>query len=112
MTSHPLLAGLYLLIYVSLSVGGLTLIKLSESTVSVRFLLGAVLYGSGFLVWIFWILRALPLSIAFPLAAGTLMIGTQLGGWIFLKEEFSGIAASGVFLIICGTAIVYWNQFR
>ena len=77
----------YLTTYVLLSIGGLTLVKMSQSIISIRFFSGLILYCLGFIIWIFLILRVMPLSRAFPLAAGALIIGSQLSGWFVLKEE-------------------------
>jgi multidrug transporter EmrE-like cation transporter len=52
------------------------------------------------------ILRHLPLSFAFPVAAGALVVGTMLTGFVFLGESIpylhligAGVIISGIFII-------------
>jgi multidrug transporter EmrE-like cation transporter len=87
--------------YVVVSCLGLYLIKAAEAWRSVPFLLGVFLYGLGAGLWLV-ILRYFPLSFAFPLAAGGLIICTMLTGRLFLKEIISGPQLVGAALIISG----------
>lgn len=92
--------------YVLASAAGLVLIKLADAIVSWRFAAGFVLYGAGFLVWL-WLLRRLPLSVAFPIAAGALIATTVLGGYLFLGESLVVVQVIGIALILAGIVLVF-----
>jgi len=47
------------------------------------------------------------LSLAFPAAAGALILATQVFAIVFLHEEFSWQAVSGTALITIGIALIY-----
>lgn len=98
-----------LIIYILLNLIGLTLLKNSQSIISYHGIGGMFLYGLGFIIWLFVILRAMPLSIAFPLAAGSLMIGTQIFGYYFLNEKISFYQLAGVLMIVIGLCLIYIN---
>jgi undecaprenyl phosphate-alpha-L-ara4N flippase subunit ArnE len=100
-----LLSLLLLFVYAAASVSGLVLLKLESNVFSVRFLLGAFLYGVGFLIW-YALLRLLPLSLAFPLAAGCLIVGTQLAGRLILRESIGSMQLIGIFFIFVGIVIL------
>jgi multidrug transporter EmrE-like cation transporter len=87
--------------YAAMSCYGLYLLKISESITSRSFLIGGVLYAFGAFIWLL-ILRSLPLSMAFPVASGLLMLGTSLIGFSVLKESFSLQSALGIVLILSG----------
>ena len=87
--------------YVITSCTGLYYLKAASSWWSAQFAVGCVLYGVGAILWLF-ILRILPLSVAFPLAAGALMIGTTLTGVVLLKEIVTSGHIFGVLLISLG----------
>ena len=95
-----------LLTYTVISVLGMALIKAADTAFSVKSVVGFALYGAGFLLWIGVILRLLPLSQAFPLAAGMLLLGTQFAGWFALGERLSPIHLSGVAFILIGVVLV------
>jgi multidrug transporter EmrE-like cation transporter len=82
------------------------LIKQAGEIRSWRFAAGFLLYGAGFLVWL-WILRRLPLSVAFPTAAGALIAATVLGGYLFLGERLLIAQAIGIALILVGIVLVF-----
>jgi len=92
--------------YVLASTAGLVLIKRADALVSWRFAAGFVLYGAGFLVWL-WLLRRLPLSVAFPTAAGTLIAATILGGYLFLGERLAVVQVVGIVFILAGIVLVF-----
>lgn len=92
--------------YTLVSVTGMALIKAAPAVLSLRWLLGMALYVAGFLVWIGVILRVMPLSQAFPLAAGALMLGTQVVGWLVLRERLTPAHLAGTALIMAGVALV------
>lgn len=92
--------------YVLASAAGLVLIKRADELWSWRFAAGFVLYGAGFLVWL-WLLRRLPLSVAFPTAAGALIAATVLGGYLFLGERLVIAQAIGIAFILVGIVLVF-----
>ena len=52
------------------------------------------------------VLRWFPLSIAFPLAAGTIIVGTQIVGALLLNEQFDAISLIAVSFILIGLTIL------
>lgn len=99
------LSGAILVVYIVTSVAGLTLLKMGGPAIGLRSTSGAILYAAGFGLWYLILLR-LPLSRAFPLAAGGLVLGTQIAGGLFLREPLTAIHLVGVALIVGGVAIV------
>lgn len=95
-----------LLAYVAVSVAGMTMIKLAPSLASYKWMVGFGLYLIGFAIWMGMILRIMPLSQAFPIAAGSLMLGTQVAGWLVLKERLTLPHLAGAALIVAGVALV------
>jgi drug/metabolite transporter (DMT)-like permease len=95
-----------LFFYALISGYGLYRLKDSTEILSAEFLLGAFCYGFGFIIWL-GILRIYPLSLAFPAAAGALILTTQVFGIIFLDEHFSWQTISGTVLIALGIALIY-----
>jgi multidrug transporter EmrE-like cation transporter len=92
--------------YVLVSVIGLHFLKTSAGTVlSVPFVLGLSCYGAGFALW-YLMLTSLPLSVAFPLAAGALIVGSQLVGHFLLGETLAARHLLGVLLIVIGITVV------
>jgi undecaprenyl phosphate-alpha-L-ara4N flippase subunit ArnF len=57
-----------------------------------------------FLCWIY-VLRHMPLSIAFPLS-NVVHILIPLSSWIFLNEAISMRRWCGIFILLCGLALV------
>lgn len=92
--------------YVFLSAFGLYKIKLSEVGINPDFVVGFGAYLAGFLLW-FVILKTYPLSIAFPVAAGALILATQLVGFFFLGEGMTLQKESGVALILAGIVVLF-----
>ena len=99
------LAGL-ITIYSLISAFGLYKIKAADGMQDVVMWVGAAAYGAGFLIWIL-ILRKYDLSIAFPIAAGSLIVATQAVSYVFLKETLSTTHMVGVAVIIVGISIVF-----
>ena len=93
------------LIYIAASCGGLYLVKAAPTWKSPEFFFGFGLYGAGAILWMV-ILRLLPLSLAFPVAAGSLVIGTMLTGVFFLSEQVSPGHLLGAFLVIAGITLM------
>lgn len=94
-----------LVIYVLISCYGLYLMKAAPSPRSWSFFWGLGLYVTGAGIWII-ILRIFPLSIAFPVAAGALVIGTTVTGAMFLSENVTLWQLTGAGLIITGIALM------
>lgn len=92
------------LLYVAASCLGLYLIKATCEWRSIQFFSGVGLYGIGAVLWLV-ILRFFPLSFAFPIAAGGLIVSTTAIGWVFLSEDVSVYQLGGAILIISGIFI-------
>ena len=97
---------LILIGYALISAYGLYLLKASSDILSVKFLIGGIFYGTGFLVWVI-ILRLYPLSLAFPVAAGMLIVSTQLFGIFLLGEQSSWQSLTGTGLIMSGIVLMH-----
>lgn len=101
---------LFVGIYAVLSSAGLALLRREFSGVAGQSILsvlvhpwfwfGGILYGVGFLMWLF-LLSKNDLSFIFPVAAGSLVVSTMLLGSFFLKESIPPlrILAAGFILI-------------
>ena len=96
--------------YVLCSVAGLAMIKAAPGYFTMTFVTGALAYAAGFAIWLFVIIRALPLSVAFPISAGALIIGTQIGGAVFLKETMSFAHIVGSVVVMIGIGIIYLSM--
>jgi multidrug transporter EmrE-like cation transporter len=92
--------------YALISAFGLYKIKAADGLQDHALWIGAFFYGSGFLIWLF-ILRKFPLSISFPIAAGSLIIATQLFSHLLLKETISSLHLVGIALILGGIALIF-----
>lgn len=98
------------LLYATVSGYGLLLLKQADLGFNAKLSLGGFLYGLGFVIWL-WILRGHPLSVSFPVAAGSLMVATQLFG-ASIGEPFTLGKTLGVLLILCGIALVSLDPFK
>ncbi len=103
--SNPFFAAILFVIYVATSCSGLYFMKAAAGWKTPSFILGFGLYGAGALMWM-GILRLFPLSFAFPIAAGALVVGTTLIGVFFLNETVSIWHLSGSACIIAGIALI------
>lgn len=111
------------MVYVICSAGGLLLIKevfnarliggnpvwqaewLFSLLMNGKFLSGLLLYFSGFVIWLYMLSRY-EMSLAFPIASGTLYVGLLIGSALWLHEEVGIMRVAGVFLILAGILIV------
>ncbi|MBN9506207.1 MAG: hypothetical protein J0I69_09280 [Altererythrobacter sp.] len=84
----------------------MAMIKGAPSLVSSKWMVGVGLYVVGFVIWLGMILRIMPLSQAFPIAAGSLVVGTQVAGWLVLKERLTLPHLAGAVLIMAGVALI------
>ncbi|MFC5508373.1 SMR family transporter [Bosea massiliensis] len=97
---------LLLALYVGVSVSGLTLMKLRTELTDTMTWVGFALYGAGFGLWLLF-LKRVPLSKAFPVAAGCLIIATQLCGWYFLKESISRSQMLGIAMMLLAVPLIF-----
>lgn len=91
-------------VYTVSSAAGLAMVKAADGYFTIRFLLGGILYAGGFVIWILLIIRLMPLSIAFPVSAGLLIVATQILGAVYLGEGISVLKMIGAVLVIAGIA--------
>jgi multidrug transporter EmrE-like cation transporter len=98
--------GALLLLYAVISSAGLYALKLAQGTIGTAFFTGLAFYGVGFLIW-YGMLARMPLSVAFPLAAGSLVIASQIVGAVFLDETLRLTHLGGIGLIVAGIAVVF-----
>ena len=97
---------LFLFGYILISTIGLAFLKFSDGRfISLSGGVGIFFYGAGFIVWYF-ILTKVPLSVAFPVAAGGLIVATQVAGYIIFKENLSLAHLGGVLLIMVGISLI------
>ncbi|MEZ5759076.1 MAG: SMR family transporter [Emcibacteraceae bacterium] len=97
---------LIMLVYIITSVTGLVFLKQSDGAlISTKGIAGIFFYGLGFLIW-YVIVTRIALSLAFPIAAGGLVVATQIAGYFILKENLSVSHLIGVALIIAGISFV------
>jgi multidrug transporter EmrE-like cation transporter len=66
---------------------------------------GAALYATSFLLWMF-ILSRIELSVAYPLLIGATLATTTLGAWLLLNEPINLIRIAGVGIIFFGVVVV------
>ena len=78
---------------------------------SISFMIGFVFYTLGFAIWII-ILKYNPLSVAFPIAASSLIITTQIIGYFFLRENFNLPKLFATVLIISGIIIFFIESIK
>jgi drug/metabolite transporter (DMT)-like permease len=97
---------LILFTYLALSGFGLLQLKSAVGIWNPHFIAGFASYGAGFLIWIY-LLRQLPLSFVFPVAAGGLIVTTQLLGYYFLSEPLSTQHLIGVLAIVGGIVLIF-----
>lgn len=100
---------LLIIVYAGLSAGGLALMKFGARPMSPFYLAGFALYGFAFAVWLFAILPSLPLSVAFPVSAGAIVLATLAIGHLALNEPATLPKALGALLIIAGIAAIYFT---
>lgn len=91
--------------YAMISSYGLYLLKSAHSIYSLGYIIGFVIYGTGFIIWLY-ILKSYPLSTAFPTAAGAMIVATQIIGIIFLKETLHFPTIIGSLFILFGIILI------
>ncbi len=103
-----------LLAYVLTSTAGLLLMKrgmAGAGYLSGAFGAGLGFYLAGFVLWMLMIQR-LPLSTAFPVSAGALIVATQIAGVVWLGEKMQGLHIAGSVLILAGLGVIYLAGLR
>jgi len=65
---------------------------------------GILTYIAAFVSWLH-VLRFVPLHIAFALMS-VVQILVPLGAWAFLHETLSPLQCAGIFLVVCGIAVI------
>jgi len=98
-------------LYLTVSLFGLYQIKVAQTGWRFDYLIGVSAYAVGFLLWL-RIVKLLPLSSAFPIAAGALILGTQLIGLVFLRESFDRWKVAGVALLLAGLVALAISESR
>lgn len=96
---------LILLLYLAVSLYGLYALKAHPPGLGAGYLSGFFAYAAGFILWAV-LLRFYPLSIAFPVAAGALILGTQGIGYWLLNEKVTTIKMFAVTLLLAGLALL------
>jgi multidrug transporter EmrE-like cation transporter len=92
--------------YILVSAFGLFELKSADGTFGVKFLIGLGAYGAGFFIW-YLMLTAMPLSVAFPLAAGSLIVATQVVGYLMFSEPMAWAHIAGIALILVGITVLF-----
>ncbi|MEO5808362.1 hypothetical protein [Devosia sp.] len=95
-----------LMFYFIVTTTGLSFMKASENVISIQYAFGTFLYGIGYILFSFLIIRSMPLSLAFPIASAGLIVGTQIAGVAFLGETISPMHALGIGGIIVGIVML------
>lgn len=85
---------------------GLYKIKVADSMMTSDFVIGAFCYGLSFAIWMI-LVRMLPLSLAFPIATGIIIISTQIIGFYFLHEPIGAVHLTGIALVLAGVGILF-----
>ena len=52
-------------------------------------------------------LHRMDLSVAYALWGSFGILGTSVGGWIFFRQKLRPCAFAGIFLLICGVALLH-----
>ena len=95
-----------ILLYLLVSNLGLFLIKSNMDRVTLLGAVGFAAYVAGFLIWLV-VLKRLPLSIAFPVMSGALVLTTQFVGKYALKESLDLMQWIGVGCVLLGITIIF-----
>jgi len=96
--------------YLASTLYGLYALKAYEIGLNREYILGFIAYSLGFIIWLV-VLKLYPLSLAFPVAAGGLIVGTQLVGYFVLCEKFDLFRATGVLFIIAGILTISIREY-
>lgn len=95
----------FFLLYLAVSLLGLYKLKSADVGLNPQYLTGMAIYVFSFFLWMV-LLRWYPLSIVFPLAAGSIIVGTQFLGVFLLGERFDIVSVVAVSFILTGLFIL------
>ena len=108
-----------IIMYLILSVGGLVLVKMGSSNMSIaiskgnfnfsmgiKAILGFLTYIGSFIIYTFYIVRKFDLSYIFPIITGITQVLVFIAGIIFFKEHISIWGYAGIGLIITGIVLL------
>jgi multidrug transporter EmrE-like cation transporter len=107
----------YLVAYTLLSTGGLLVLRraLDESRVPAEsfverlltpgVVVGGVLYGASFAIWLLALGRY-PVTSIYPTFIGASVVGVALGGWIVLDERLGAAQLVGALAVLSGIALL------
>lgn len=108
-----------IIIYLILTVGGLTLVKLGSGNINIainngtfnfqmgiKAMLGFIAYIGSFLIYTFYIIKKFDLSYIFPIITGITQVLVILVGVFFLKEHINIYGIIGIILIILGVVLL------
>ena len=70
-----------------------------------KLIIGAILYGSSFLTWL-WLLSKEDLSSIYPIVVALGYLSIMLVSFVFLKEQASLAKFIGAFLILVGVFFI------
>jgi multidrug transporter EmrE-like cation transporter len=68
-------------------------------------ILGAILYGCSFMLWML-ILARIQLSVAYPIVIGATLMATTVGSYLVLKEPLPALRVAGIAVIFIGVTVV------
>lgn len=105
---NVIIGGAIFLVYALISCTGLYWLKSAENLWTIRFISGAIFYVVGAGIWLV-ILKIYPLSLAFPIASGILVIGTTLVGYFLLRENITWLHMLGLVLISSGISVLVYQ---
>lgn len=81
-------------------------ISLIRAFFQVKFIIGFMLYASGFLLWML-ILSKYKLNVAFPVAISLFFIVSGLGSYFVIKESVSTLQIIGTLLCLAGILLIH-----
>lgn len=108
---------LFIIVYVSISLAGLTLIKTGTQgggkeicqimgfRLTPRLIIGVLCYGISFLLYIV-VISQMQISLAIPIAAAINSIGVIIIGLMVFHEHLSIGQAAGIMIVIIGTLVI------
>jgi len=97
--------GLLLVAYVLTATYGLYQMKSAGQMGTRLYLAGLVAYAVSFVLWLVLLLR-MPLSVAFPLVTGLVIVTTQIVGIVWLHEPVAWPRLCAVALILSGVSLL------
>ena len=109
-----------IIIYLTLTVGGLVLVKSGAETtrlaiqngtfnfsMQLKVMLGFIAYVGSFLIYTFYIIKKFDLSYIYPIITGITQVLVVIAGILLFKEKLSIYGIIGIILIILG--VIFLN---